>query len=215
MYGHIAREGEYVWLQYWLFFAYNPQDRGIVRTGRHEGDWELAQFRLGAAGAVELATLSQHSWAEGCGWEELERREVRDRETAVLFVANGSHALYSRPGSHDRPFPDPDDEADGDGRVVRQPVTVVTDDSPAWVRYPGRWGETEAGWVPGESPSPRGPKFQDHGAWRAPSSFHTQEARACGTGAPGHWREPILAAGAALLVAAAVWLPLRRMRRRR
>src|SRR5262249_23531663 len=27
------------WLQYWLYYAYQDQDRGIVRSGRHEGDW--------------------------------------------------------------------------------------------------------------------------------------------------------------------------------
>jgi hypothetical protein len=40
-YGHIAREDGETWLQYWLFYAYNPQDRGILATGRHEGDWEF------------------------------------------------------------------------------------------------------------------------------------------------------------------------------
>ncbi len=29
------------WLQYWLYARDNPQDRGILRTGRHEGDWEV------------------------------------------------------------------------------------------------------------------------------------------------------------------------------
>jgi hypothetical protein len=26
------------WRQWWMFFARNDQDRGIVRTGRHAGD---------------------------------------------------------------------------------------------------------------------------------------------------------------------------------
>ena len=39
VYGHVARERGQTWLQYWIFYASNPQDRGIVRTGRHEGDW--------------------------------------------------------------------------------------------------------------------------------------------------------------------------------
>ena len=36
------------WLQYWLYYSYQDQDRGIVRTGRHEGDWELVQYRVDA-----------------------------------------------------------------------------------------------------------------------------------------------------------------------
>ena len=48
-YGRIApaRDGG-AWLQYWLFFAGQDQDRGIVRTGRHAGDWEMVQIRLDA-----------------------------------------------------------------------------------------------------------------------------------------------------------------------
>jgi len=38
------------WLQYWLFYGYQDQDRGIVRAGRHEGDWELVQLRVTDAG---------------------------------------------------------------------------------------------------------------------------------------------------------------------
>src|SRR4051794_8305723 len=34
------------WLQYWLFYRGQDQDRGIVRTGRHAGDWEMVQYRL-------------------------------------------------------------------------------------------------------------------------------------------------------------------------
>ncbi len=39
VYAHVAGP----WIQYWLYFAANTQDRGIVRTGRHEGDWEMVQ----------------------------------------------------------------------------------------------------------------------------------------------------------------------------
>ena len=62
------------WRQWWLGFAQNDQDRGIVRTGRHAGDWELIQIREG----VE-AVYSQHSGAERCPWSavELARRPTR------------------------------------------------------------------------------------------------------------------------------------------
>jgi hypothetical protein len=36
-YGRAVSDGRGgLWLQYWLFYAYQDQDRGIVRTGRHE-----------------------------------------------------------------------------------------------------------------------------------------------------------------------------------
>ena len=31
------------WVQYWMAFARNDQDRGVLRTGRHAGDWEMVQ----------------------------------------------------------------------------------------------------------------------------------------------------------------------------
>ena len=176
-----ARDGR-TYLQYWFLYADNPQDRGIVRTGRHEGDWELVQVALDRRGRPSGATYAQHSWAERC--EGYDRR---------VFVANASHASYPRRGTHDRPFPDPDDEATGDGRVVTPRIEPFG----RWAAWPGRWGQTEDSWVPAESPSPRGPRFQ--APWRDPSAFHAQ-ARACGSGAPPHpW--PVYAGTAAVLVA--------------
>jgi hypothetical protein len=153
VYGHLVRHRGRRWLQYWLFYAYNPQDRGVLRTGRHEGDWELLQLRLDRGGVPDLATLAQHHWAEGCTWQDLRKEHGRP----VVFVANASHAMYSQPGVHDRPFPDPNDEADGRGPRLRPPVEEIEDRSPAWVAWPGSWGASEASWIPGEASSPRGP----------------------------------------------------------
>jgi hypothetical protein len=210
VYGRIATEAGEKWLQYWFFYAYNPQDRGILRTGRHEGDWELFQVRLADEGRPDVVTMTQHSWAEGCSWDALER----SGGGPVLYVANGSHAVYARAGDHDRPFPDPTDEADGEGREVRPRLSMIDDGSPGWVSYPGRWGTTEDGWVPGESPSPRGPPFQDHGAWTEPATFHSEVARACGAGAPGRWWAlPAFVAACGLLGALGL-LGVRALRRR-
>jgi hypothetical protein len=182
-----GRDGR-TWLQFWLLYADNPQDRGIVRTGRHEGDWELVQVGLDRRGRPVAATYAQHAWAAACAW------------TGHVFVANGSHASYPVPGVHGRPWPDPDDEARGDGRVARVRVEPFGD----WARWPGRWGRSEAAWVPGEQSSPRGPAFQSTGAWRDPSGYHAA-ARPCAAGAPGHPWWALLAACAAVIgLAAAV-----------
>jgi hypothetical protein len=204
VHGHRARDSRgRTWLQYWLFFLTNTQDRGVVRTGRHEGDWELVQLRLDHRGRPDLATLSQHSWAEGCPPAELRS----DHGAPVIHVANGSHALLSHPGVGDRQWPDPDDEADGRGRRVRPPVVELADGRPGWTRWPGRWGDSDAGIVPGEQSSPRGPAFAEGGAWRDPAAFHDDRARGCGADPPRRaWQWPLLAA----LVALALLLPLRR-----
>jgi MYXO-CTERM domain-containing protein len=186
--GRVARGSDgRRWLQYWLLYADNPQDRGIVRTGRHQGDWEVVQVALSRSGRPVEATYAQHKWAEACPYRGPD-----------VFVANGSHASYTRRGTVDRPWPDPDDEVRGDGRVVRPRIEPFG----AWARWPGRWGTTEAGLVPGEAPSPRGPAFQPDGPYGDPVAFH-EGARACGSGAPPHpW--PVYLAGALAVIGVAL-----------
>ncbi|HET9740040.1 MAG TPA: Vps62-related protein [Solirubrobacteraceae bacterium] len=161
------------WRQWWLAFARNDQDRGIVRTGRHAGDWEMVQIRLDAAGVPVEAVFAQHSGAERCPWREVETRGGRP----VIYLASGSHAAYFRPGVRDRMWPDPNDEADGRGAVVAPPVRPLG----AWSRWPGRWGGARAGWVPGEMDSPRGPRFQPQGRWSDPGAW-ARSARPCTMG---------------------------------
>jgi hypothetical protein len=154
------------WVQYWMLFARNDQDRGVLRTGRHAGDWEMVQFRLDGSEAV----YAQHSGAERCPGGAVAGRAGRP----VVYLANGSHAAYFRPGVRDRMWPDPNDEADGRGRVVTPRVEPLG----AWVRWPGRWGSARAGWVPGEMDSPRGPAFQPQGRWSDPEGW-ARRARPC------------------------------------
>ena len=197
-------------VQYWLFYADNPQDRGLLRTGRHAGDWELVQVELGPAGDARRVIASQHSGAEGCAYDAVRH----DGTHPVVFVANGSHAGYFRRGTRDRTFPDPNDEARGDGRVVRPRVQLVTASAPAWMRWPGRWGATRAGVVPGEMDSPRGPAFQGE-RWDRAAAF-ARSARACAAAAPVvNRRETAITAAALLLVVLAAAATVRRRRDRR
>jgi hypothetical protein len=200
IYGHKAVEDGETWLQYWMFYAYNPQDRGIFKTGRHEGDWEMVQVRFGADGSPDRVTLAQHSWAESCAYDELETAD----EAPVIYIANGSHASYADAGEHQRPFPDPDDEADGAGREVRPQMIEIHDQNPRWVSYSGPWGDSVAGFAPGEQSSPVGPRFQASGAWERPASFD-RDARECGSGAPGRWWTLSLPAVLIAIVLYAAW----------
>jgi VPS62-like protein len=158
------------WVQWWLPFASNDQDRGLLRTGRHAGDWELVQVRLDDAGEPVEAVYAQHSGAERCPWDAVETRGGRP----VIYLANGSHAAYFRPGTRDRTWPDPNDEADGRGAVVVPPVEPLGD----WARWPGRWGGARPSWIPGEMDSPRGPAFQPQGRWSDPEAW-ARAARRC------------------------------------
>lgn len=208
-----AREGPGGWRQYWLFSPENPHDRGVLRTGRHAGDWELVQVRVDSAGRPLEVLVSQHAGAERCPWARVRRSGTRP----VVFAANGSHALYFRPGLRDRTFPDPNDEADGRGSRTRPRVEEISERSPAWMRFPGRWGGARASWVPWESDSPRGPAFQGV-RWEDPRAF-AASARSCaasGCDERGECdgREDALALGALALAGGLVARGRRRRRRR-
>jgi hypothetical protein len=202
------------WLQYWLYYRGQDQDRGILRTGRHEGDWELVQVRIDRGGRPREVVYSQHSGAERCPWSTVERRGGHP----VVYAARGSHASYLRPGVRDRMWPDPNDEADRHGGAVRPRLVRVSRGSPGWMRWPGRWGGARARWwIPAEQDSPRGPAFQlerwdDPGAWADAARdcrARCDRADECDTG------ETLLGAGGAAALAGAAGLVWWRRRSRR
>jgi hypothetical protein len=210
----LRREGGGAWLQYWLYYPGQDQDRGFVRTGRHEGDWELVQVRVDRDEQPREVVYAQHSGGERCAWGEVERRGGHP----VLYAARGSHASYLRRGVRDRMWPDPNDEADGRGRVVRPRVVRIGSELPPWMRWPGRWGGSRARWwVPGEMDSPRGPAFQPDGRFGDPDGW-ADAARACQANCNEvdecDTPETLLGAGGAggllALAAATVWRRRRR-----
>jgi len=197
------------WVQFWIWLPGNRQDRGILRSGRHAGDWELVQYRADGSEAV----YAQHSGAERCSGRDVERRGGRP----VVYLANGSHAAYFHAGTRDRMWPDPNDEADGRGAVQRPRAEPVSASSPGWMRFPGHWGGARAGWFPPEQSSPRGPAFQgvrwdDPDAWAA--TAHPCTRRDCDRRGECDEDETLLAAGLALLgLLVGLWFGLRRIRR--
>src|SRR3954452_19594678 len=144
------------WLQYWLYYAYQDQDRGLVRTGRHTGDWEVVQYRVDADDHLLEAGYAQHSGAQRCGAEEVEFSGQ-----PIVYAAHGSHASYLHAGTRDRTWPDPNDEADGRGTVTRPRLVEISATNPRWMPSPDPWGPSRASrLVPPEQDSPRGPRFQ-------------------------------------------------------
>jgi hypothetical protein len=141
-------------LQYWFFYYYNP--KAYAGIGVHEGDWETAQVHLDANLNPTGATYSQHSGAESCEWEHVQRT-VSDRP--IVYVAEGSHANYFSAGFHanEGAF----DTSNGDGEWV---VPIVEDITtvPGWMNWIGKWGGSASS--PG-SPSTQGVKWTDPIAW--------------------------------------------------
>ena len=197
------------WVQYWIWFEANPQDRGVLRSGRHAGDWELVQYREDGSEAV----YAQHSGAERCASRDVELRNGRP----VVYVANASHAAYFHAGVRDRMWPDPNDEADGRGRIQHPTAVSVTANAPPWMRYRGRWGGARAGWFPPEQSSPLGPAFQGM-RWDDPEAFARSArpctARRCVSVGACDGGETALAGGVVALVLLAGFGWWRRRRRR-
>jgi hypothetical protein len=98
--------------------------------------------------------------------------------------------------------------------VVRPAVVAIDERAPRWVAWPGRWGDSRAGLVPGEESSPHGPAFQPE-RWDDPAAFHEEQARTCGAGPPGRtWQTLLSIALLGLVLVLLVRAVLRRLRAR-
>lgn len=197
VYGRVARPGKRIVLQYWLFYYDNLYRYPFLPAGAiwqsHEGDWEVVNIVLSKKSRKPLLVgYSQHCSGETRPWAETPRVNGHPK----VYVAHGSHANYFEPGLHefDRacllpdviaffqqaglPLP-ADVAAEGPaagpaslGLGESVAVQRVTPDEPAWIRYPGFWGELEYFHAPppiGTQPfgaSPVGPAF--HAAWQHP-----------------------------------------------
>ena len=165
VHGHARRDSQgRLWLQYWLFYYYNDyQLLGPLSGGNHEGDWELVQLRLDAAEKPVQIVFSQHKQAQSKAWKDAPKAG----NTPIVYVARGSHANYFSKGSHwtGNWF----DQADGKGPQIVPALDVLADAVPAWVVWPGFWGDTRPGTLPLDSSSPISPGLRQH--WLDPSKL--------------------------------------------
>ena len=165
MYGHAKEDsGGRLWLQYWFYYFYNDYNLA-GGVGLHEGDWEMVQLRIAPDGArPDLAVYAQHIHAEQAPWEHVEKL-TDSPDTAVVYVARGSHASYFDAGYHETEAWY--DIADGKRATPKLALEILDDDDlPGWVRWRGRWGDTRPR-IPGiDQPSPHGPIV--HNQWDDP-----------------------------------------------
>ena len=161
MYGHAVEAGGHLWLQYWFFYFYNDYNLALG-IGLHEGDWEMIQLRI-HDGAPDLAVYAQHRQAEKRPWAQVDK-VPGDPNRPMVYVARGSHASYFEPGFHQTEAWY--DLADGKRNSPRTTLEIVTDDEPAWIAWPGVWGDTRARVGGIDQPSPKGPSA--HASWTQP-----------------------------------------------
>jgi len=186
----LRRKGR-IALQYWYWYADDfwsgrqpPTDE--VWQG-HEGDWEVVTVVLDSAGTPLFTGYSQHECGKRRAWKRVPKSATTH---PLVYVALGSHANYYAPG--DQPLDlraqcyDPVgaailradlggvvlDRTGGGRRLARLPIVPLTPRAPAWLAYPGAWGEANLFHAPDPvdtrvaGPGPLGPRF--HALWRDP-----------------------------------------------
>jgi hypothetical protein len=165
MYGRAVEVAGRIWLQYWFWYFYNDYNLALGK-GRHEGDWEMIQLRL-HDGTPDVAVYAQHRRAEKRPWPEVEKL-ADGGDTPVVYVARGSHAAYFEAGFHETEAWY--DLADGKRATPRLELEIVAETDPAWIAWPGRWGDTRprAG-SRVDQPSPVAPC--SHDVWYDPNTL--------------------------------------------
>lgn len=196
VYGRVVREGGQTVVQYWFFYyadlysySYPPSD---FIWQAHEGDWENVDVVLATDGDPSFVGYSQHCAGQRRAWADTPRV---DGTHPIVHVAIGSHANYFTAGTHpinvscvppaavgvlqrnglplpvDYAFAGPVAGPPGSGGAV-MPVHEIGEDAPAWVGFPGTWGEAQDFHAPSPigtvsfGSSPVGPAF--HAEWSDP-----------------------------------------------
>jgi hypothetical protein len=168
IYGRAVDGEENLWLQYWFFYYYNDAPVRWIGYGKHEGDWEMIQLRVDAQGRPDLAVYAQHREAGVREWVDVQK--AANGDTPVVYVARAAHASYFAPGNHWN------DRADGGRPGPPLALEIVTDTTPGWIAWPGRWGDTKApSELEGQS-SPAGPCR--HAQWTHPDRLIAQSVAA-------------------------------------
>ncbi len=104
-YGRVVRDGGYVCLQYWFFYAMNDWRSTFGGINDHEADWEMITIYLTGQheGALEpaWAAFSSHDYHGDDlrrRWDDPELHREGDRP--VVFAGAGSHSGAFIPGDY-------------------------------------------------------------------------------------------------------------------
>ncbi len=104
-YGRVAREGGYVCLQYWFFYAMNDWRSTFSGVNDHEADWEMITVYLAeqvdAPPRPAWVALSSHDHKGDDlrrRWDDPELRRIGDHP--IAFAGAGSHSGAFVPGDY-------------------------------------------------------------------------------------------------------------------
>ncbi|EEH07572.1 conserved hypothetical protein [Histoplasma capsulatum G186AR] len=94
-------DGKMVDAFYFYYYGYNQGNTVIgIQFGNHVGDWEHNMIRF-ENGEPQAVWYSQHAGGEAFTYQATEKQGLRP----VGYSANGSHAVYATPGTHDHTIP--------------------------------------------------------------------------------------------------------------
>jgi hypothetical protein len=143
-----VRDGDFLCLQYWFFYAYNDWGNRFGGMNDHEGDWEgiALYFRIGRNGQPQeppaYITYADHESCQTKTWDDPDI--TRYGNHVVGFVGAGSHATYPKQGTQPllelfKLF----DYATADGKTIGYHSWKhrINLDAVPWVgQYAGSWG---------------------------------------------------------------------------
>ncbi|MEV4517762.1 hypothetical protein AB0K00_53485, partial [Dactylosporangium sp. NPDC049525] len=136
-YGRVSRDGGYLVMQYWFFYAMNDWRSTFGGVNDHEADWEqVTVFVAEPGGPPAWVVFSSH---DKLGpelrrrWDDPELERIG--EHPVVYAGGGSHAGAYRPGDY---------------------VTTV---SWPWLETAGAWWHAARRLVAPRSAAPAGPGF--------------------------------------------------------
>jgi hypothetical protein len=176
VYYHIATGSGLTYIQYWMFYVFNP---GSVN--QHEGDWEMVQVLLDADLQPIATTYSQHHSGVKAAWSDV---IVQNGTHATAYVALGSHANYYRYYQGKIQGMDVCGE-DGLKLQIGDYQLVEINEAPSggqpdtsWVRFGGRWGEIPDVLADARGDAgPQGPMYREEGRMWNGALFHSDSAQ--------------------------------------
>jgi len=139
IYARVTTEGQYIVVQYWFFYAYNPGS-----LNQHQGDWEMIQVILDSTETPVYAVYSQHHSGEIAEWQDVEKS---DETHPLVYVALGSHANYFK--YFQGKLGHESDTVGNDYTLTPEDLEIIvlgemgTGNHPAsqdWLEFGGRWG---------------------------------------------------------------------------
>jgi hypothetical protein len=100
-YGRVVRQGGFICLQYWFFYAMNDWRSSFHGVNDHEADWEQIVVYLAEDLTPQWVAYASHDFSGDDlrrRWDDPELKRVG--EHPIIFTGAGSHASYFSAGEY-------------------------------------------------------------------------------------------------------------------